>query len=30
MDPEGHRETLEKVGKELAAGELLKWWRQER
>jgi uncharacterized protein (TIGR03084 family) len=30
MDPEGHRETLEKVGKELAVAELLNWWRQER
>ena len=29
-DPEGHRETLEKVGKELAVAELLNWWRQER
>ena len=29
-DPEGHREHLEKVGKELAAAELLNWWRQER
>jgi uncharacterized protein (TIGR03084 family) len=29
-DPEGHRETLEKVGKELAVAELLIWWRQER
>lgn len=29
-DPEAHRETLEKVGKELSAAELLKWWRQER
>ncbi len=28
-DPEGHRETLEKVGKELAVAELLNWWRQE-
>lgn len=30
MDPEGHREALEKVGKELAVPELLNWWRQER
>ncbi len=30
MDPEGHRENLEKVGKELAVAELLNWWRQER
>jgi uncharacterized protein (TIGR03084 family) len=29
-DAEGHRETLEKVGKELAVAELLNWWRQER
>jgi uncharacterized protein (TIGR03084 family) len=29
-DPEGHRETLENVGKELSVAELLKWWRQER
>jgi len=30
IDPEGHRETLEKVGQELAVAELLNWWRQER
>ena len=30
MDPEGHRENLEKVGKELAVAELLNRWRQER
>jgi len=30
LDPEGHRETLEKAGRELAAAELLDWWRQER
>ena len=30
VDPEGHRETLENVGKELAAAELLNGWRQER
>ena len=30
MDSEGHLETLEKVGKELAVAELLNWWRQER
>ena len=29
-DPEGHRETLEKTGKELAVADLLNWWRQER
>ena len=29
-DPEGHLETLENVGKEMAAAELLTWWRQER
>ena len=29
-DPEGHREHLENVGKELSVAELLKWWRQER
>jgi uncharacterized protein (TIGR03084 family) len=29
-DPEGHRETLEKAGKELTVAELLTWWRQER
>ena len=29
-DPEGHRETLEKFGRELAVAELLNWWRQER
>ncbi|UCD77328.1 MAG: TIGR03084 family protein [Desulfobacterales bacterium] len=28
--PEGHRETLEKVGKELSTAEVLDWWRQER
>jgi uncharacterized protein (TIGR03084 family) len=28
--PEGHRKTLEKAGKELAAAELLSWWRQKR
>ena len=30
IDPEGHRETLEKVGQELAVAELLNRWRQER
>jgi len=30
MDPDGHLETLEKAGKELAVAELLNWWRQER
>jgi uncharacterized protein (TIGR03084 family) len=29
-DPEGHLETLEKAGRELAAAELLNRWRQER
>jgi uncharacterized protein (TIGR03084 family) len=29
-DPEGYRENLEKVGKELVAAKLLDWWRQER
>jgi len=29
-DPEGHREYLEKVGKQLSVAELLKWWRQAR
>jgi uncharacterized protein (TIGR03084 family) len=29
-DPEEHRQTLEKAGKELAAAELLRRWRQER
>jgi len=29
-DPEGHLETLEKIGKELTGAELLSWWRQER
>ena len=29
-DPEDHCETLAKVGRELAAAELLQWWRQER
>lgn len=29
-DPEGHREALEKAGKELAVEQLLNWWRQER
>jgi uncharacterized protein (TIGR03084 family) len=29
-DPQGHRETLEQAGRDLAVAELLKWWRQER
>jgi uncharacterized protein (TIGR03084 family) len=29
-DPENHRKTLEKTGKEPAAAEILSWWRQER
>ena len=29
-DPEAHRESLEKVGKEMTVADLLNWWRQER
>ena len=29
-DPEGHNRILENAGKELAAADLLTWWRQER
>ena len=29
-NPEGHLKTLEEVGRELTAAELMKWWREER